>query len=245
MVGKISMGARREVVSAVTERYRSAKRTEKGRILDALCATTGWHRKHAVRALRQHEPVGPNGVDAPRERSRRYGATIKDALTALWEASDRVCGKRLKVMIPVLLPALKRHGRLELTREQHTLILSLSAATIDRMLVDVKIVAAGGRRRRVGFYSAIRREIPIRTFNDWSDPPPGFCEVDMVAHGGTSVAGSFIQTLTMVDVATGWTECLPLLTRDGSLVVEAIKHVQTFPWLLRGVDFDNDSAFMN
>jgi len=68
----------------------------------------------------------------------------------------------------------------------------------------------------------------------------------MVAHGGTSVAGSFIQTLTMVDVATGWTECLPLVNRDGSLVVEAIKRAQSlFPWLLRGVDFDNDSAFMN
>jgi hypothetical protein len=60
------------------------------------------------------------------------------------------------------------------------------------------------------------------------------------------VAGSFIQTLTMVDVATGWTECLPLVTRDGSLVVEAMKHARSlFPWLLRGVDFDNDSAFMN
>jgi len=96
------------------------------------------------------------------------------------------------------------------------------------------------------FNSAIRREVPIRTFNDWNSPPPGFCEVDMVAHGGTSVAGSFIQTLTMVDIATGWTECLPLVTRDGSLVVEAMKHAQSlFPWLLRGLDFDNDSAFMN
>jgi hypothetical protein len=90
MAGKISMGARREVVSAVTERYRSAKRTEKGRILDALCATTGWHRKHAVRALRQHETVGPGEVEAPRERRRRYGATIKDALTALWEVGSGV-----------------------------------------------------------------------------------------------------------------------------------------------------------
>jgi hypothetical protein len=72
--GKISMGARREVVSALTERYRSTKRAAKGRILDALCATTGWHRKHAVRALRQHETVGPDGVKAPRERRRRYGA---------------------------------------------------------------------------------------------------------------------------------------------------------------------------
>jgi hypothetical protein len=75
-------------------------------------------------------------------------------------------------------------------------------------------------RRRTGFSSAIRREVPIRTFNDWNEPPPGYCEVDMVAHGGASVAGSFIQTLTMVDVATGWTECVPLVTRDGALVVE-------------------------
>src|ERR1700688_2716678 len=244
MAGRISMGARREVVSAVAERYRSTRRTEKGRILDELCATTGWHRKHAVRTLRQHET--PNGIQAPRERKRRYGATIKDALTALWEASDRVCGKRLKVMIPTLLPALEQHGRLKLGKGDHDLVLAVSAATIDRVLGDVKVAASGGKRRRAGFYSAIRREVPIRTFNDWKGPPPGFCEVDMVAHGGTSVAGSFIQTLTMVDVATGWTECLPLVTRDGSLVVEAMKHAQSlFPWLLRGVDFDNDSAFMN
>jgi len=79
----------------------------------------------------------------------------------------------------------------------------------------------GGRRPswRAGFHSAIRREVPIRTFGDWNDPAPGFCEVDLVAHGGTSVAGSFIQTLTMVDVATGWTECLPLVNRDGILVL--------------------------
>ena len=240
------MGARREVVAAVAERYRSAGRAEKGRILDELCATTGWHRKHAVRALRQHETVAPGEVAAPRERRRRYDATIKDALTALWEASDRVCGKRLKVMIPTLLPALERHGRLKLGKADRARVLAISAATIDRLLGDVKIAASGGKRRRAGFYSAIRREVPIRTFNDWNDPPPGFCEIDMVAHGGTSVAGSFIQTLTMVDVATGWTECLPLVTRDGWLVVEAMKRAQSlFPWLMRGADFDNDSAFMN
>src|SRR6195256_1369044 len=246
MAGKLSMGARREGVSAVAERCRSAKRAEKGRILDELCATTGWHRKHAVRALQRHATVTPGEVPAPRGRRRRYGATIKEALTALWEASDRVCGKRLKVMIPTLLPALEQHGRLKLGEGDRDLVLAISSASIDRLLGDVKVAASGGKRRRAGFYSAIRREVPIRTFNDWNSPPPGYCEVDMVAHGGTSVAGLFIQTLTMVDVATGWTECLPLVTRDGSLVVEAMKHVQSLlPWLLRGVDFDNDSAFMN
>src|SRR5450755_2203210 len=82
-------------------------------------------------------------------------------------------------MIPTLLPSLERHGRLKLDQAGRALVLGVSAATIDRLLVETKIAAAGGKRRRVGFYSAVRREVPIRTFNDWHDPPPGFCEVDM------------------------------------------------------------------
>ena len=210
MAGQISMGARREITAVVVDRYRVAGREEKGRILDELCAITGWHRKHGVRALAAKAAVQADLC----QRRLTYGPAVKDALVALWEASDRICGKRLVIMIPSLLPSLEMHGRLSLGQADRTLVLSVSAATIDRLLVDTRIAAAGGRRRRVGFFSAVRREVPIRTFNDWNDPVPGFCEIDMVAHGGTSTTGSFIQTLTMVDVATGWTECLPLLTRE-------------------------------
>lgn len=107
---------------------------------------------------------------------------------ARWEASDRICGKRLKVVVPTLLPSLEKHGRLKLDQADRALVLGASAATIDRLLVEAKIAAAGGKRRRVGFYSAVRREVPMRTFNDWHDPPAGFCHVDRVAQGGTSVA---------------------------------------------------------
>jgi len=160
MAGTISLAARREVTAAVAERYRAAGRREKGRILDELCATTGWHRKHAVRVLRaKAKPIGE-----PKPRKRRYGAqgragcALGGLRSGLRQASEP--------MIPVLLPALSRHGRLTPTREDRAQLLEVSAATIDRMLVDVKVATAGGRRRRVGFYSAIRREVPIRTFND-------------------------------------------------------------------------------
>jgi len=174
------------------ERYLSSDRTQKRCILDELCAVTGWHRKHAVRALGRQGAAKPGQPGERRSRKRRYDATIEDAVRALWEASDRVCGKRLVVMISSLLPALERHGRLRLNDSDRRLVLGISSATIDRMLGPAKVAAAGGKRRRSGFHSAIRQEVPIRTFNDWKEPPPGFLEVDMVAHGGTSVAGSSI-----------------------------------------------------
>jgi hypothetical protein len=114
-------------------------RRDPDRILDALCRTTGWHRKHAVRALRRGLVDRAVEAEARRERKRRYGATIKDALTALWEASDRVCGKRLVMMIPVLVPALAQHGRLQLSEGEQAQLLTVSAATIDRILGDAKV----------------------------------------------------------------------------------------------------------
>ena len=238
------MRAKREITSAIAERYRTGGRLKKARILDELCAVTGWHRKHAIRALSaaKSQPLPARR----RRRGRTYGASVRDALITLWDASDRVCSKRLVVMIPLLLPALERHGRLKLSADERASILKVSAATIDRLLSDVRIAAAGGRRRRAGFSSAVRQQVPVRTFNDWGSPRPGYCEADLVAHGGMSVSGAFVQTLTMVDVATGWTECFPLIAREAALVVEALERAQNlFPWPLCGLDFDNDSAFMN
>ena len=237
------MATRREVVAAIRERYGAATRAEKSRILDELVAVAGYHRKHAIRVLCRGEPEVTPG---PAHRRQVYGEHDRDALIVLWETSDRICSKRLKPLIPVLLPALERHGRISLAEDARARLLAVSAATMDRLLSDVRLVARGGQRRRAGFSSAVRRTVPVRTFGDWNDPPPGYVEVDLVAHGGTSVAGSFVQTVVLTDVATGWTECVPILMREGALVVEALGRArELFPFALKGVDFDNDSAFMN
>ncbi len=149
-------------------------------------------------------------------------------------------------MIPVLLPALERHGQFAADEELRAKLLAVSPATIDRLLSETRIAAAQGRRRRAGFSSAVRRSVPVRTFADWGDPPPGFVEVDFVAHSGVSTAGAFVQTLVLTDIATGWTECVPVVMRAGALVLEALRAAQElFPFPLRGVDFDNVGAFMN
>jgi hypothetical protein len=238
---RVSMATRKELVEAVGARYRSGALAERSAILDEFIAITGYHRKHAIRLL--SKPAAE-----PQKRRPRvcYGPAVREALGVLWEVSDRVCSKRLKAMIPVLLPALLRHGKLEDAAALQSQLLAVSPATIDRLLAPIRLAAAQGRRRAAGQSSAIRRAVPIRTFGDWDDPAPGYVEVDFVAHCGPQLSGSFIQTLVLTDIATGWTECLPVLTRDGTLVIDAIaKARELFPFPLRGVDFDNDSAFMN
>jgi hypothetical protein len=161
----------------------------------------------------------------PRDRRQaiRYGAEVREALVVLWELSDRFCSKRLKPLIPVLLPVLARHGRLDASPELRDKLLAVRAATIDRLLSEVRVVARGGRRRRTDMSSAVRRLVPIRTFGNWNDPAPGFVEVDFVAHSGTSTSGSFVQTMVLTDVSTGWTECVAVQTRESRAVVTAIQ----------------------
>ena len=110
--------------------------------------------------------------------ARIYGAAEREALIVLWEASDRICGKRLKAIIPTLIEAMVRHGHLALAPEVRTALLKMSAATIDRALRPQR-ERGGARRRRPGSVSTVRRSIPVRTFSDWEDPPSGFVEADI------------------------------------------------------------------
>ncbi len=236
------MATRDELVAAVSERYGRGGRGERGRILDEFTALTGLHRKHAVRLLREGAPSRRPG---PRPGRRVYDVAAREALIVVWEASDRVCGKRLRPLVPLLIEAMERHGHLQLAPEVRSGLLSMSAATIDRALREVKGRAGGGTHRRAPS-SAVRRSVPVRTFADWDDPAPGFMEADLVAHSGPTAEGSFVQTLTLTDIATGWTECAPLLMREQTLLTEVLSEVRKrLPFPLLGFDTDNDSVFMN
>jgi hypothetical protein len=236
------MATRDELVAAVAGRYALGNRRERGRILDEFAAVTGHHRKHAMRLLRAGMAGGNTG---PRPGRRLYGEAIRQALVVIWEASDRICGKRLRPLLPMLIEAMERHDHLDLAPEVRAGLLAMSAATIDRALREVR-GPSGGRRRRAAPSAAIRRSVGVRTFDGWCDPAPGFMEADLVAHSGPTAKGSFVQTLTLTDIATGWTECAPVLVREQKLLTEVLNELRKLlPFPLLGFDTDNDSVFMN
>lgn len=172
MTRKLSPTGREEILHAIAERYVDAKRAERRVILDHFITVTGYHRKHAIRLLSKtaNEPARTR-----KSRLRLYDEAVREALVVLWEASDRLCGKRLKPIIPVLLDSLQRHGHLLLEPEIQKNVLSASAATIDRLLASTRTAIHG--RRRASAKPAIRSMVPVRTFSDWSNPAPGFLEI--------------------------------------------------------------------
>jgi hypothetical protein len=237
------MTTRNELVMAVAERYARSGRVERGRILDEFTAVTGLHRKHAMRLLRSGVTSRQPG---PRPNRRVYDEAVRTALIVMWETSDRVCGKRLRPLMPVLLAAMERHGHLHPAPEVRVGLLAISAATIDRALREVKGQARGVRRRGAAPSAAVRRSVAVRTFDDWDDPAPGFVEADLVAHSGPTAKGSFVQTLVVTDIATGWTDFAPLLVREQRLLIAVLAELRKLlPFALLGFDTDNDSVFMN
>jgi hypothetical protein len=165
-MGRISMATRDELVVALAGRYASSNRKERGQILDEFAAVSGLHRKHAMRLLRTGQPGRRSG---PRPGRRLYNEAVREALIVIWEASDRVCGKRLRPLVPILIEAMERHGHLQLTPEVRAGLEAMSAATIDRALGDAREPGGGRKRRNAPPSAAIRRNVPVRTF----DPKSG------------------------------------------------------------------------
>ena len=243
---RVSWQTRKELLEAVRRRYRESSKMEKKGILSEVVALTGYHRKHVVRLLGQaacrteEQIVRAEGVG----NRRVYDEAVKEALIIIWEASDRICGKRMKAILPELVEAMESHCHLRLEAEVRRRVLQASAATIDRLLKPIRRGAPSQRKRRRSV--TVNKEIPVRTFADWGQVDPGYLQIDFVLHGGMSVAGSFLYTLVGTDVCSAWTEFAALLAREQSLVVEGLEVLfRQIPFPVRGINSDNDSAFIN
>ena len=239
----MTRGSIQEYTKAVQLRYLNAKKEGKGKILDEFIQVTGYHRKAAIRLLHRK---GSQKRQQRRGRRRRYGYEAVDALRKLWEASDRLCSKRLKPFIGELVRVLRQHGELAINANLEAELCRMSPSTIDRLLQPWRHL--GGRHpfstTKPG--SLLKNCIPIRTFADWSEERPGFLEVDLVAHCGESAEGFYLTTLSTVDVASGWSECMGVWGKGQSRVRAAVHRIrQRLPFPLLGLDSDNGSEFIN
>ena len=234
--------AKVQLANSLRRRYQAASSREKKIILSEFVAVSGYHQKYAIQLLNAAEPSAPGRRG--RVRATLYDDAAKQALIVLWEASDRVCGKRLKPLLQILLPSLERHGHLKLDEAIRAKVLAMSAATIDRLLRVARQATRGTKRRRV--VPEIRRRVRVRTFADWHEPPPGCMEMDLVAHCGDVNRGSYVHSLVLTDMASGWTECAPLIVRESTLLVETLDRIRLgLPFALRALDVDNGSEFLN
>ncbi len=242
MRSHVSYRAKRELVCQIAPRYREASSALKEVILDEFVAATGYARKYAIRLL--NHPVDLK-LTIERPRSPHYGPEVQQALHLAWTAANHICAKRLIPFLPLLVESLERHGHLQLSEACRSQLLSMSPATADRMVRSYRKQGPHGiSTTRSG--TLLKKQIPIRTFHDWNEAKPGFLEADLVAHCGTQAEGAYLYTLTLTDVATGWTECLPLLNRSQDAVIVALKRArQLLPFPILGIDTDNGGEFIN
>jgi hypothetical protein len=240
----LTLAERRAVTETIAIRYSLADKRAKGVILDELCATTGWHRNHARKAL--VTALRPKLVTPRSPRPLTYGPDVISALTVCWTVLGMPAGKRLAPMLGELVAVLRHFGELVLEEDTAALLVSMSAATIDRRLAPERRKHQLKGRATTKPGSLLKSQIPVRTWADWDDDRPGFVEIDLVCHDGGNLTGPHAFTLTVTDVATGWTENRSVPSKAAKFVLAALNDIAAkMPFPILGVDSDNGSEFIN
>ena len=260
------MRERHAIIRELAPRFqRATSKKERSQILDQCVNITGYTRWYAAYALRlcgkklirmvgkRRVVFVPGHARAPgasRKRRRQYNSPmLLEALTFFWAISDGLCDKRLFAFIDQTLPLLERDSALPWLEKDPGLraqLLKISPASIDRLLVDTKARTQLKGRSTTRPGTLLKYHIPVRTFADWNENEPGFCEVDLVAHDGGSPYGEFIQSLNLTDVASSWTEPLAVQNKAQCHVFAGLQQIrQQLPFALLGIDSDNGSEFIN
>jgi hypothetical protein len=214
-------------------------------MLDGFVAVTGYDRKYAIQLLSRKIQPPSDEQTHKRPGAQMYDEQFFHILTIVWNTANQICSKRFVPFISNLVAAMERHGHLRITEEIRGELLKVSPASVDRLLQNERRRNAGGvSHTKTG--TLLKNQIQVRIFADWDDVSLGFFEVDLVAHCGGDLNGAFINTLTMVDVRTGWLECMPLIKKRASHVIAGLNVAKKrLPFDLNGLDTDGGIVFIN
>lgn len=232
---------KKELLTVMGYRYHGGKKADKIKILNELCDIYGYNRKYLIQILnfrnrRKYIRKGP--------KLKYHRKEILAPLTAIWLATGQMCSRKLKAAMNEWLPFYdeSKESINQTIKEQ---LLSLSHATIDRLLKPqkVKYKRHGLSGTRPG--SLLKNQIPIKT-DHWDVTQPGFMEADTVAHCGNSISGSYAWSITMTDICTCWTEIRATWNKGSTGIVAQIKDIEALlPFAILGFDCDNGSEFLN
>ena len=238
MPAAMSQESLREYIPRVRNRYhRVSGKQARSRLLDEFCAVSGFERKYASKVLSgvRRNGGGPGRGGAP----RCYGAAEVAALTHCWRHMEQPCGKRMIGMLALWVDHVEN-----LEPSVRAKLLAMSAATIDRLLAKGKL---GVRKKPLTprSDSAIKALVEIRA-ERWATREVGWTEVDTVAHCGTDMSGSFLWSLTSVEIYSGWTEVRCVWNRGQAATLAGLCQIEAAqPFALRGIDSDGGGEFLN
>lgn len=240
---RMTVDERRKYLKRMVLRYAPAARSERGSLLTEMEAVTGLHRKSLVRLLQA--PSLERAPQRPRLRRRRYGAAVTDVVRVVWESLDYVCAERLTPALLATAQQLAQWEELMLTPEVEAQLATISRATVQRLLRRFQLDTPKLPRHKPQAPNHLLRDVPMERLS-WATSMPGSFETDLVHHCGPVAEGTYLHTLQLVDVATGWSERVAVWGRSQEQMVEGFRRVQErLPFAITHLHPDNGSEFFN
>ena len=239
----VDLQTKQALIVSLGREYGKAPWKTKQQMITQLMQATGYRRSYASFIL-LHPPI------SPRKKLKRRGKgkyeVVASPLRKLWGISNFAAGKRLVGMVPSYVETLTRDKELFLTDKQKELLLSVSAATIERLISSERKKVFGKGKTTTKPGTLLKNQIPIHVFTRWNDRKPGFGEIDLVAHCGVTVKGEFAYTLDFIDLDTNWSECIAFLGRGENNAQKSLETIKRkLPFRLCGIDSDNGEEFIN
>lgn len=234
--------SKREYLIQLKRKYWRSGRRQKTQLLDDFCEFTKYHRKYALSLL--NKPL-PKLWKRYKPRTKKYDQPVIDALLVLWRATDEICAERLHPYIPDLLDKLIDCHEVVVSESTRTKLLAISLGAVKKIIGKTKhrtLVKIGGTTKPG---SLLKSQVAIR-YLPWEEVDPGWCETDTVAHCGSDVSGEYIFSVNVVDICSGWCEQGAIWGKGEMATKQQLDIIrQRLPFILRGLNPDNGSEFIN